>query len=179
VVRCDRRVYRRIARRKAASGAAPADHRLRRVRVGGGSVPRHAHAGREPRRRGARRRSAAVRHGAGAAGLPRAAGGADQGGGEAHDVSRAAARARRGGAAGAVPGARARPPLRRLASGQRTYLPYLDVTRILAVLGVVAIHVVSGGVADGEVGIAVTALDMALKVAVPIFFMMSGALSLD
>ncbi|ACU85899.1 putative integral membrane protein [Brachybacterium faecium] len=66
-----------------------------------------------------------------------------------------------------------------MTSGQRTYLPYLDVTRILAVLGVVAIHVVSGGVADGEVGIAVTALDMALKVAVPIFFMMSGALSLD
>lgn len=62
---------------------------------------------------------------------------------------------------------------------QRTYLPYLDVTRILAVCGVVGIHVVSGGVSSGEVGTATVALDMALHAAVPIFFMMSGALTLD
>lgn len=64
-------------------------------------------------------------------------------------------------------------------STERTYLPYLDVTRILAVLAVVGIHVVGGGVSSGEVGVAVVALDMALVAAVPVFFMMAGALSLD
>lgn len=58
------------------------------------------------------------------------------------------------------------------------YLPYLDVTRIVAVLGVVGVHVIGGGVDAHEVGIATVALHMALKAAVPIFFMMSGALSL-
>lgn len=62
---------------------------------------------------------------------------------------------------------------------ERTYLPFLDVTRILAVLGVVVIHVVGGGVGAGEAGLGIVALDMAFKCAVPIFFMMSGALSLD
>jgi surface polysaccharide O-acyltransferase-like enzyme len=61
----------------------------------------------------------------------------------------------------------------------RTYLPFLDVTRILAVLGVVAIHVVGGSVAAGEVGLGIVALDMGLIAAVPVFFMMSGALTLD
>ncbi|MFC0675029.1 acyltransferase [Brachybacterium hainanense] len=61
----------------------------------------------------------------------------------------------------------------------RTYLPYLDLARVLAILGVVAIHVVGGGVGSGEVGTAVIALDMALVVAVPVFFMISGALTLD
>lgn len=64
-------------------------------------------------------------------------------------------------------------------STERTYLPYLDVTRILAVLAVVGIHVVGGGVSSGEVGVAVVALDMALFAAVPVFFMMAGALALD
>lgn len=62
---------------------------------------------------------------------------------------------------------------------ERTYLPFLDVTRVVAVLGVVAIHVVGGGVGAGEVGLGVVALDMALIAAVPVFFMMSGALTLD
>ncbi|WP_299304592.1 acyltransferase [uncultured Brachybacterium sp.] len=62
---------------------------------------------------------------------------------------------------------------------QRTYLPFLDVTRVLAVLGVVAIHVVGGGVSSGQVGLSVITLDMALVIAVPVFFMMAGALSLD
>lgn len=63
--------------------------------------------------------------------------------------------------------------------GERTYLPFLDVTRILAVLGVVAIHVVGGAVGDGEASPAVVALDMGLVVAVPVFLMMAGALNLD
>lgn len=61
----------------------------------------------------------------------------------------------------------------------RTYLPFLDIARILAVLGVVAIHVVGGSVAAGEVGLGIVALDMGLIAAVPVFFMMSGALTLD
>ena len=61
----------------------------------------------------------------------------------------------------------------------RTYLPFLDVTRILAVFGVVVIHVVGGAVEAGEVGPAVVTVDMALVAAVPIFIMMSGALSLS
>lgn len=61
----------------------------------------------------------------------------------------------------------------------RTYLPYLDVTRVVAVLGVVGIHVVAGGVGEGIVGTPVVALDMALVAAVPVFFMMAGALGLD
>jgi surface polysaccharide O-acyltransferase-like enzyme len=61
----------------------------------------------------------------------------------------------------------------------RTYLPYLDIARLAAVLGVVAIHVLGGGVSSGQVGVPVVALDMALIAAVPIFFMMSGALTLD
>lgn len=65
------------------------------------------------------------------------------------------------------------------AGQQRVYLPYLDVTRILAVLGVVAIHVVGGGVSSRQVGLSVIALDMALVIAVPVFFMMAGALNLD
>ena len=59
------------------------------------------------------------------------------------------------------------------------YLPYLDVTRIAAVLGVVGVHVLGGGVGAHEVGIVLVAVHMSLKAAVPIFFMMSGALSLD
>ncbi|MEE1649576.1 acyltransferase [Brachybacterium sp. J144] len=67
------------------------------------------------------------------------------------------------------------------ASGDSTreYLPFLDVARVVAVLGVVAIHVIGGGVSSGQSGIALVALDMALIAAVPVFFMMSGALSLD
>ncbi|MGY5765921.1 acyltransferase [Brachybacterium sp. DNPG3] len=59
------------------------------------------------------------------------------------------------------------------------YLPYLDVTRIVAVLGVVGVHVVGGGVAAHDVGITTVAVLMSLKAAVPVFFMMSGALNLD
>lgn len=62
---------------------------------------------------------------------------------------------------------------------EREYLPYLDIARVLAVLGVVGVHVVGGGVDSGEASLPVVALDMALKAAVPVFFMMSGALSLD
>lgn len=64
-------------------------------------------------------------------------------------------------------------------SAAREYIPFLDVARVLAVLGVVTIHVIAGGVASGEVGIPVVALNMALVAAVPVFFMMAGALSLD
>lgn len=67
----------------------------------------------------------------------------------------------------------------RVTAPRRAYLPYLDVARIGAVLGVVAIHVIGGGVSGGQVGVPVVALDMALIVAVPVFFMMSGALTLD
>lgn len=60
----------------------------------------------------------------------------------------------------------------------REYLPLLDVLRIAAILGVVLVHVVGGGVEAGTVGIGVTALDMAASAAVPVFLMMTGALNL-
>ncbi|MCG7308160.1 acyltransferase [Brachybacterium sp. ACRRE] len=60
----------------------------------------------------------------------------------------------------------------------REYLPLLDVLRITAILGVVLVHVVGGGVEAGTVGVGVTALDMAASAAVPVFLMMTGALNL-
>lgn len=65
------------------------------------------------------------------------------------------------------------------AAAAREYLPFLDVTRILAVVGVIAIHVIGGAVSGGTAGIGLIALDMALIAAVPVFIMMAGALSLD
>jgi surface polysaccharide O-acyltransferase-like enzyme len=64
------------------------------------------------------------------------------------------------------------------AAPAREYLPVLDVLRITAILGVVVVHDVGGGVEEGSVGIWVTALDMAASAAVPVFLMMTGALNL-
>lgn len=81
----------------------------------------------------------------------------------------------------AVPtqGPRGPQPSRGPPISRRTYLPFLDVTRILAVLGVVAIHVIGTGVNDGTAGTGMRVLKIALVAAVPIFVMMSGALNLD
>lgn len=78
----------------------------------------------------------------------------------------------RGGAAGSA-------PMTPGASPRREYLPILDAVRIVAVAGVVAIHVIGGAVGAGRGGTGLAMLDMALVVAVPIFFMMSGALALS
>lgn len=61
----------------------------------------------------------------------------------------------------------------------REYLPVFDVIRIVAVAGVVAIHVIGGTVKAGRGGPGLALLDMALIAAVPIFFMMSGAFALS
>ena len=61
---------------------------------------------------------------------------------------------------------------------RREYVPSLDVIRIVAILGVVAVHVVGGGVEEGSVGVGVVALDQAASAAVPVFLMMAGALNL-
>jgi surface polysaccharide O-acyltransferase-like enzyme len=60
----------------------------------------------------------------------------------------------------------------------REYIPVLDVLRIAAILGVIVVHVVGGGVEEGSVGIGVTVLDMAASAAVPVFLMMTGGLNL-
>lgn len=60
----------------------------------------------------------------------------------------------------------------------RDYLPILDAMRITAVIAVVAIHCMGTAVAEGTAPWWLTALDMAFVSAVPIFFMMSGALTL-
>ena len=60
----------------------------------------------------------------------------------------------------------------------RPYLPVLDATRIGAVIGVVGIHLLATPVSEDELGTAWVALRMGLSVAVPIFLMMSGALTL-
>jgi surface polysaccharide O-acyltransferase-like enzyme len=73
---------------------------------------------------------------------------------------------------GTVP-ASSRPP-----RPERPYLPMLDVARIVAVIGVVGVHVVATPVAQHQVGASWQVLRMALATAVPIFVMMSGALSL-
>lgn len=64
-------------------------------------------------------------------------------------------------------------------SAERTYLPILDVLRIVAVLGVVAVHVIAGPVAAGTVPLPWVVLASALSAAVPVFFMMAGALNLS
>lgn len=61
---------------------------------------------------------------------------------------------------------------------QRPYLPILDVTRIVAVIGVVGVHVLATPVSEHQVGVAWQALRMTLAMAVPVFLMMSGALTL-
>ena len=61
---------------------------------------------------------------------------------------------------------------------RREYVPALDVIRIVAILGVVAVHVVGGGVEDGSAPLGITAVDMAASAAVPVFLMMAGALNL-
>jgi peptidoglycan/LPS O-acetylase OafA/YrhL len=58
-------------------------------------------------------------------------------------------------------------------------VPFLDLARILAILGVVGIHTLAGGVADGSVGLLGLILNMTLTCSVPVFFMISGALTLD
>lgn len=60
----------------------------------------------------------------------------------------------------------------------RPYLPVLDATRIGTVIGVVGIHVLATPVSEQQLGTAWVALRVALSVAVPIFLMMSGALTL-
>lgn len=60
----------------------------------------------------------------------------------------------------------------------RPYLPVLDATRIGAVIGVVGIHVLATPVSEQQLGTVWVALRVALSVAVPIFLMMSGALTL-
>ena len=59
------------------------------------------------------------------------------------------------------------------------YLPVLDVVRIVAILGVIFIHTVGGGVQDGTLHPALVVLRMAAVPAVPLFFMISGALTLS
>lgn len=61
----------------------------------------------------------------------------------------------------------------------RPYLPFLDVARVVAVLGVVLIHVIAGDVSEGTVGPGWTAVNMIASAAVPVFLMMAGALSLS
>lgn len=65
------------------------------------------------------------------------------------------------------------------ASARRPYLPILDVARILAVIGVVGVHVLATPVSQHQVGVAWQVLRMALAMAVPVFLMMSGALTLS
>lgn len=59
------------------------------------------------------------------------------------------------------------------------YLPLLDVIRVVAVLGVVGVHVLAGAEEAGADGTGLLTVDMALVAAVPAFFMISGALGLD
>lgn len=60
----------------------------------------------------------------------------------------------------------------------RAYAPLLDVLRILAILGVVTVHVIADHV-SAESPVAVLLLRSLLAVAVPAFIMISGALNLD
>lgn len=65
---------------------------------------------------------------------------------------------------------------------ERPYLPVLDVCRVVAVLGVVAIHVLAGAEEVGVEGpgrVVLAVLDAVLVAAVPAFFLISGALGLD
>lgn len=61
---------------------------------------------------------------------------------------------------------------------ERPYLPMLDIARIVAVIGVVGVHVVADPVSQDRTGASWQVLRMVLATAVPIFLMMSGALSL-
>ncbi|PMC76516.1 acyltransferase [Brachybacterium sp. UMB0905] len=63
------------------------------------------------------------------------------------------------------------------AARARTYAPILDVIRVLAVIGVVVVHVIADHVPDGPV--ALTVLRALLATAVPAFVMLSGALNLS
>lgn len=60
----------------------------------------------------------------------------------------------------------------------RAYLPILDVARIVAVIGVAGVHVLATPVSQHQVGAPWQVLRMTLAMAVPVFLMMSGALSL-
>ena len=65
------------------------------------------------------------------------------------------------------------------APDSRPYLPFLDVARVIAVLGVVMIHVIAGDVSEGTAGPAWGAVNMVASAAVPVFLMMAGALNLS
>ena len=65
-----------------------------------------------------------------------------------------------------------------MSGSARPYLPVLDVARILAVLGVIGVHVLADPVAEGHAGTGWLVLRQLLSTAVPVFFMMSGALTL-
>lgn len=68
---------------------------------------------------------------------------------------------------------------RATSAGPRPYLPFLDIARVVAVLGVVLIHVIAGDVSEGNLGPWWTAVNMLASAAVPVFLMMAGALSLS
>lgn len=70
------------------------------------------------------------------------------------------------------------PPPAAPAPSARPYLPILDVLRIVSVIGVVGVHVVATPVAEHQVGLPWEVLRMVLALAVPVFLMMSGALTL-
>lgn len=65
-----------------------------------------------------------------------------------------------------------------MSGSARPYLPVLDVARILAVLGVIGVHVLADPVAEGHAGTGWLVLRQLISTAVPVFFMMSGALTL-
>ena len=66
---------------------------------------------------------------------------------------------------------------RRAASAPRRYSPLLDVIRILAVIAVIAVHVIADHLDSGST-VAMHVLRSLLSTAVPAFIMISGALNL-
>src|SRR5690606_3922411 len=70
------------------------------------------------------------------------------------------------------------PPAPSAARPAREYAPILDVIRIVAIIGVVTVHVIADHV-DPDSPTAVLLLRSILAIAVPAFVMMSGALNLD
>lgn len=60
----------------------------------------------------------------------------------------------------------------------RTYMPGLDIIRILAAVAVIGIHVLGSAAVAGDLGHSGAGLHMLLSTAVPVFFMMAGALNL-
>src|SRR5699024_3347769 len=63
------------------------------------------------------------------------------------------------------------------AAGGRRYSPLLDVVRIVAVAGVVTVHVIADHLDSGST-VAMHVLRSLLSTAVPAFIMISGALNL-